>query len=144
MLDEIPEDLVTQLSRYARDKQKEKAPFVRGGQLIAKAMKKWKPWLDLQDLPDPFVRRNKPWHVKQNFLPLPKFEKGLRKLPSGDDLFTMDYADVASPSTTTDTPQQFDGGSNVVSGWKVYVPPKCVFVSLSLSKLYSQISSGLI
>lgn len=133
-----------QLSRYAQDKQKEKAPFVRGGQLVKEAMEKWKAWLELQDLPEPFVRRNKQWHVKQNFLPLPKFEKGLKKLPSGDDLFTMDDADVSVPSAH-DIPQLFAGTSGVASGWKVYVPPKCVFVT-PLSALYSilMISLGLI
>lgn len=140
MLDDIPPDLVLQLARFAQDKQKQKAPFVRGGQLVDMAMERWKDWLEMQDVPTPFVRSNKPWQEKKNALPIPKFEKPvegldggnkLRRPPSADDIFVMDDPDRPAPAPLfplTGIPQQPFGGSNAGGpAWKIYVAPKRVY-----------------
>lgn len=123
MLDDIPLDLLTQLSNYAQEKQKEKAPFVRGGVLEEGVMEKWRKWVEDLDVPIPIVRSNKPWKEKKG-LPLPDFgkdkrggrEKGLRRPPSGDDIFIMDDTDLLSP--------QLGSSSTPGPAWKVYVAPK--------------------
>jgi hypothetical protein len=127
MLDDIPPDLLTQLARYAEEKQKEKAPFVRGGVLEEGVMEKWRKWAEDLDVPIPFLRSNKPWKEKKG-LPLPDFgkdkkvvekgrgEKGLRRPPSGDDIFIMDDMDLQSPPPGL--------SSTPGPAWKVYVAPK--------------------
>ncbi|KAF5362287.1 hypothetical protein D9756_002106 [Leucocoprinus leucothites] len=130
MLDDIPQDLVYQLARYAQQKQKEKAPFVRDGALVDEAMVRWCNWLEDQDVPVPFVRSGKPWKERTKVLPIPKFEKkvlvrggggekGLRKPPSVDDLFDMDYTENSGPTLTQQT-QPAEAGPV----WKAYVSPK--------------------
>jgi hypothetical protein len=126
MLDDIPLDLLTQLAKYTQEKQKEKAPFVRGGVLEEGVMEKWRMWVEDLDVPIPFVRSSKPWKEKKG-LPLPNFgkdkkvvgrggEKRLRRPPSGDDIFIMDDMDSQSPQPGL--------GGTPGPAWKVYVAPK--------------------
>ncbi|KXN90352.1 BTB/POZ domain-containing protein 1 [Leucoagaricus sp. SymC.cos] len=146
MLDDIPPELVLQLAHYAQQKQKEKAPFVRGGQLADEAMARWLDWLAKQDLPTPFVRSNKPWQMKKTALPIPKFDdrciegegaKVLKKPPSADDLFVMDAeVDVS----TTQQQQQTTIGSGGPA-WKAYVPPKVDMKSVMAEAEQDQIRS---
>ncbi|KAF7770867.1 hypothetical protein Agabi119p4_6841 [Agaricus bisporus var. burnettii] len=138
MLDDIPLDLLTQLSNYAQEKQKEKAPFVRGGVLEEGVMEKWRKWVEDLDVPIPIVRSNKPWKEKKG-LPLPDFgkdkrggrEKGLRRPPSGDDIFIMDDTDLLSP--------QLGSSSTPGPAWKVYVAPKVDMKSVMAEAAASQI-----
>ncbi|KAF9441684.1 hypothetical protein P691DRAFT_812198 [Macrolepiota fuliginosa MF-IS2] len=131
MLDDIPQDLVLQLAHFVQAKQKAKAPFTRGGQLVGRVTENWKGWLESQDVPVPFVRSNKPWQEKKNWLPLPNFEKleirvgaskVLRRPPSVDDIFAMDDTEVSDPRASL----QQTVGSPSVGGpaWKIYVAPK--------------------
>jgi len=128
MLDDISQQLVLQLARYAQQKQREKAPFVRGGGLVTEAMVKWLNWVEEQDIPVPFVRSGKLWKEKKRVLPIPKFEnqkegsaveKGLKKPSSSDDLFFMD--------DTEGLPQSQMSTQVVAQGrpaWKTYVIPR--------------------
>ncbi|EKM81534.1 hypothetical protein AGABI1DRAFT_54346, partial [Agaricus bisporus var. burnettii JB137-S8] len=138
MLDDIPLDLLTQLSNYAQEKQKEKAPFVRGGVLEEGVMEKWRKWVEDLDVPIPMVRSHKPWKEKKG-LPLPDFgkdkrggrEKGLRRPPSGDDIFIMDDTDLLSP--------QLGSSSTPGPAWKVYVAPKVDMKTVMAEAAASQI-----
>jgi len=128
MLDDISQELVLQLARYAQQKQREKAPFVRGGELVTEAMVKWLDWIEEQDIPVPFVRSGKLWKEKKRVLPIPKFEnqkegsvaeKGLKKPSSSDDLFFMDDTE-GLPQSQVPTQVMAQGRP----AWKTYVTPR--------------------
>jgi len=128
MLDDISQELILQLARYAQQKQREKAPFVRGGELANEAMVKWLDWIEEQDIPVPFVRSGKLWKEKKRVLPIPKFEnqkegsmieKGLKKPSSSDDLFFMDDTE-GLPQAQMQTQVMAQGRP----AWKTYVTPR--------------------
>lgn len=128
MLDDISQQLILQLARYAQQKQREKAPFVRGGELVTEAMVKWLDWVEEQDIPVPFVRSGKLWKEKKRVLPIPKFEnqkegslveKGLKKPSSSDDLFFMDDTE-GLPQSQMPTQVMAQGRP----AWKTYVAPR--------------------
>ncbi|KAI0071191.1 hypothetical protein K474DRAFT_1776321 [Panus rudis PR-1116 ss-1] len=56
MLDDLPIDILKQLSNYIRERQKEKSPVSREGVLVKEAMEKFKDWVALQDFPVPITK----------------------------------------------------------------------------------------
>ncbi|KAF4569403.1 hypothetical protein EYR36_009193 [Pleurotus pulmonarius] len=58
VLDGLSPDLVQQLGQFIRIKQAEKLPITKSGTLVDSAMKEYKDWLALQDIPVPIVTRN--------------------------------------------------------------------------------------
>lgn len=56
MLDDLPIDLVKQLSTFIRTEQEIKSPVSRSGVLTNNALEANKAWLALQDIPTPIVR----------------------------------------------------------------------------------------
>lgn len=57
MLDDLPTELVKQLSVFIRSEQLEKSPTLRSGKLVTKAIEEFKDWLALQDIPEPIERK---------------------------------------------------------------------------------------
>ncbi|KAF7431199.1 hypothetical protein PC9H_006920 [Pleurotus ostreatus] len=58
VLDGLSPDLVQQLGQFIRIKQAEKLPITKSGTLVDNAMKEYKDWLALQDIPVPIIARN--------------------------------------------------------------------------------------
>ncbi|KAF9497896.1 hypothetical protein BDN71DRAFT_1444358 [Pleurotus eryngii] len=58
VLDGLSSDLVEQLGRFIRIKQAEKLPITKSGTLVDNAMREYKDWLALQDIPAPIIARN--------------------------------------------------------------------------------------
>ncbi|THH30426.1 hypothetical protein EUX98_g3763 [Antrodiella citrinella] len=59
MLDDLPFDLIKQLSAYIRSEQEVKSPISRSGQLTKKALEANKDWLALQDIPGLILRSSR-------------------------------------------------------------------------------------
>ncbi|KAI0714213.1 hypothetical protein C8T65DRAFT_573631 [Cerioporus squamosus] len=60
MLEDLPADLIKQLSAFVRAQQKAKYPVSRSTRLVDKAMETWGNWLALQDIPQPIVPSFRP------------------------------------------------------------------------------------
>lgn len=59
LLDDLPIDLIKQLSVFIRDEQQIKSPVSRSGVLTKKALETFKDWLALQDIPGPIIRSSR-------------------------------------------------------------------------------------
>ncbi|KAI0339735.1 hypothetical protein BDW22DRAFT_1486805 [Trametopsis cervina] len=60
MLEDLPIDIVKQLSAFIRAKHAEKAPLSRSSRLVDTAMEKNADWLAEQDIPQPLIVRERP------------------------------------------------------------------------------------
>ncbi|PFH48643.1 hypothetical protein AMATHDRAFT_5613 [Amanita thiersii Skay4041] len=120
MLDELPHRLIKQLGVFTRQKQAEKSPVSRTTVLLDAALVKHADWLELQDIPEPIVRLNRPLqessargisntNKKSSRVSLASDpaiptaptnenapvtstaqQRAIRRPPSGDDIFVMD------------------------------------------------------
>ena len=55
MLDDLPVDIIKQLSKFVREQQEDKSPLSRSNVLVDLAMQRNAGWLALQDIPQPIV-----------------------------------------------------------------------------------------
>lgn len=147
-LDELPLDLIRQLSFFVRQQQKQKYPLSRSNSLVDKAMKSAGDWLALQDIPQPIVPTFRPGSFRDSpKLSPPASSKRLRRQssllsppssptirpqvstkpnvsgPFDDEVFIMDEQDVAPASTSVSSETaisrvDLSEPPNKASGWK--------------------------
>lgn len=154
MLDDLPVDLIKQLSAYIRSEQEVKSPVSRSGKLTRKALETYKDWLALQDIPGPILRssRIESRHGVKLSPPGPgrkkdKFGAGLATSPppspavrpqidvrplqpsaaAGTNEGEVFMMDDTVPSLALDQIQRTPSSSKVGGGWKVATAPKYAF-----------------
>ena len=138
MLDDVPHRLVKQLAAFIRQKQAEKSPVSRTTASFDILREKYAEWLGGEDFAEPIIRPNQPQgrglniERKRSRLSLrgPSEPAGtlsiaqrtMRQLPSSEDIFIMDEADVSRMARdVTSAPP-----SNGV--WKPHSVPRLVDV----------------
>lgn len=138
MLDDVPHRLVKQLAAFARQKQSEKSPMSRTTVSFDTLREKYVEWLAGEDFAEPIIRphgRGPNVERKRSRLSLsgPSEPAGtlsiaqrtIRRPPSGEDIFTMDEADV-SCMTRDVTPAPPSNGV-----WKPHSVPRLVDMAFS-------------
>lgn len=55
LLDDINEEVLSELGEFLRKQQAAKLPFTRSGENVKKAMEDWDNWIQLQDIPEPYL-----------------------------------------------------------------------------------------
>jgi inhibitor of Bruton tyrosine kinase len=146
MLDCLTSDLVKQLGESVRRQQTSQAPVSRMGSLIEEAMERYKDWLALQDIPQPFIPSSRLMSLR----PSPHAHSKAARRPSGpsfldvpgpaltnrscDDVFIMDDM---NGTTTHHTQASFSEDTPSPSpAWKgVSTAPRCVVDAKSESFL---------
>lgn len=142
-LDDLPFDLIRQLSSFVREKQTSKYPLSRSNALVEKAMNAESEWLALQDIPEPIIPTFKPDSFKDSpKLSPPASNRKLRRKsssmlsppaspmirpqfsvranlsgPPDDEVFIMDDPDI-SPTPSIQASQIAPETPSKASGWK--------------------------
>ena len=146
MLDDLHPHIIRQLSDFVRESQAQKFAITRSNQIYDRALAKHADWLALQDIPEPIIRTSGIMHSKLSpklspnelrrktsrlsatgspasspiIRPLSTAQAGpVAKLPSGDEVFLMDDADI-HPSTPLLGPSLLPGDASPRSApaWK--------------------------
>lgn len=141
MLDDLPADLIKELSAFVREQQTRKAPLARSSRLVDAAMEKHRAWLESEDFPQPIVRTGvgKPLSVarKRSVGVSPATSPAMRPLSTSkpiapqppaqevadDGVFMMDGVDAIPPLSlsqsavpkSVSSPSQEQKGA----GWKI-------------------------
>ena len=141
MLDDLPADLIKDLSAFVREQQTHKAPLARSTRLVDEAMAKHRAWLESEDFPQPIVRsaasRAPPIARKRSACASPATSPAMRPLSTSkpvvarppsqeiadDGVFMMDGVDAIPPLSLSQPalprsvplPSQEQKGA----GWKV-------------------------
>ncbi|RDX54165.1 hypothetical protein OH76DRAFT_1398482 [Lentinus brumalis] len=168
MLEDLPGDLVRQLSAFVRAQQNVKYPVSRSTLFVDQAMEAWGKWLALQDIPQPIVPSFRPGAFKDSpklsppgqskranrqsapSSPMLRPTVSARHAAAGipdDEVFMMDEPETPTPMPGPGPPSRVPSGSEspakMATGWRTITSaPKVDMKSIMAEALTPKTSPG--
>jgi hypothetical protein len=108
LLDGMQNDLIKDLSTFVRKQQAGKSPVTRSNLLVENALRRAADWLELQDIPQPLIRRQRTAKDSPKLSPVGLDKSTLPRRPSGPVASSLPNPPLASV-TKSSSPKPTQG-----------------------------------